>query len=115
MLTKPPVITNIPETPEQLFLAASTVCTPIPPKPDNPPPITPVVPPTTTGTTVAYYVYVPSNPAVFVSEKRTAFAAHPGTGYTCDASPQRYFITTVSNGVPYTQPVYERRCNWTYP
>ena len=117
MLVKPPLVTFIPGSPGQAYKAASTVCTSNPPPPDTGP-TTPPPPPSGGGSGdagVMYYVYVPVNPAnPAMGETRTPFGNHPGAGYVCDVTPQVYYVEDPNfpNGMT---PVYERRCNWTYP
>lgn len=109
MLRKPPLVTVVPGSPGQPYVAPSTVCTPPPPPNDGgggaP----------GSGGETAYYVYVPTNPANPAGgETRTPYAAHPGTGYTCDVTPQMYFVSDpLFPGA--LVPVWERRCYWSYP
>lgn len=115
MLKKSTRVTYIPAVAGQAYRAASLVCTSVPPPADTGPLVPPAPPTGGAGGTVTYYVYVPVNPAnPALGETRTPYVNHPGTGYTCDVTPQQYFIDDPAFPGGLT-PVFERRCNWTYP
>lgn len=114
MLTKTPILTFVPAVAGQPFKAASLVCTPNPPAPDTGP-VVPPAPPVGSGDATLYYVYVPVNPVnPAAGETRQPASVHPGAGYTCDVTPQQYFLADPSfpGGL---MPVFERRCSWSYP
>jgi hypothetical protein len=108
MLTKPAIVTIIPAVQAVEYQPASLTCIIKPPLVDGEPP----PPPTDPDTLV--YLYVPSNPLVYVSETRTPGSLPAPAGYVCDLEPQLYFIPDplLPGG---ETPVYEIRCRWTYP
>lgn len=105
-LVKLAVTTITPAVPAVEAHAATLVCTPAPPVVD-------------TGGYTGYtppaaliYIYVPSNPAFFVSEVRTPTVAPAPAGYVCSTEMFLAPDPVFPGGMI---PVNETRCYWTYP
>lgn len=101
-----PGVGYVPPTPGSVTCATSA---PAPTDPDAP---TVTNPEDTTYGGVGYYVYVPSDPNVYVSETRTYSLTPPSGSYTCT---QGTYLVPDSNFLNGLKPVQETRCFWNYP